>query len=344
MLYAGLDLSRQRLDVHLLDEDGRTVEVTAVRPDADALRTLVARVARHGQPVTAAIESMNGARFVHDQLELAGWDVEIADALKVKGLAPAGRQDRQDRCLGPRRARPAGPRARDLAARPGDPGRARAGPLPAPPRPPPDGAEEPDPRHAHRLRSPGPGDRPVRGRGPGAARRASRSPSPGRRPWPRASRFVDELDREIDACEARAAARWAPTTRTSRCCVTVPGIAWVLGYTIASEIGDIGRFSSAQEARRVHRAVSVRPPVGRPGRPRAARQERAQVPALGAHRGRHPRRPAPGLPRALRADQAAPRSPARRQGRPGRHRPRARHRHLAHAHARTNRSLPAGPP
>ncbi len=38
MLYAGLDLSRQRLDVHPLDEDGRTVEVTAVRPDADALR------------------------------------------------------------------------------------------------------------------------------------------------------------------------------------------------------------------------------------------------------------------------------------------------------------------
>jgi hypothetical protein len=31
MLYAGLDLSRQRLDVHVLDEDGRTVEVTAVR-------------------------------------------------------------------------------------------------------------------------------------------------------------------------------------------------------------------------------------------------------------------------------------------------------------------------
>ena len=88
MLYAGLDLSRQRLDVHLLDEDGRTVEVTAVRPDADALQSLVAAVARHGQPVSAAIESMNGARFVHDTLELAGWEVEIADALKVKGLAP----------------------------------------------------------------------------------------------------------------------------------------------------------------------------------------------------------------------------------------------------------------
>ena len=36
----------------------------------------------------AVIESMTGARFVHDQLELAGWDVEIADAVKVKGLAP----------------------------------------------------------------------------------------------------------------------------------------------------------------------------------------------------------------------------------------------------------------
>ncbi len=97
MLYAGLDLSRQRLDVHLLDEDGRTVEVTAVRPDADALRTLVARIDRYGQPVSAAIESMNGARFVHDTLERAGWEVEIADALKVKGLAPlAAKTDRID--------------------------------------------------------------------------------------------------------------------------------------------------------------------------------------------------------------------------------------------------------
>jgi len=31
---------------------------------------------------------MTGARFVHDTLEQAGWAVEIADAQKVKGLAP----------------------------------------------------------------------------------------------------------------------------------------------------------------------------------------------------------------------------------------------------------------
>jgi len=88
MLYAGLDLSRQRLDVHVLDEEGRTLEVTAVHPDVDALRTLAGHVLLQGQEVSAAIESMTGARFVHDQLERWGWDVAIADAVKVKGLAP----------------------------------------------------------------------------------------------------------------------------------------------------------------------------------------------------------------------------------------------------------------
>ena len=40
---------------------------------------------------------MNGARFVHDRLELAGLQVEIADAQKVKGLAPlACKTDRID--------------------------------------------------------------------------------------------------------------------------------------------------------------------------------------------------------------------------------------------------------
>ena len=47
--------------------------------------------------VRAAIESMNGARFVHDTLERCGWEVEVADAQKVKGLAPlACKTDRID--------------------------------------------------------------------------------------------------------------------------------------------------------------------------------------------------------------------------------------------------------
>ncbi len=97
MLYAGLDLSRKRLDFHLLDGEGATVEVGASPPDADGLRGLTERLDRHGVPIRAAIESMNGARFVHDQLELAAWQVEIADAQKVKGLAPlACKTDRID--------------------------------------------------------------------------------------------------------------------------------------------------------------------------------------------------------------------------------------------------------
>jgi transposase len=99
VLHAGLDLSRARLDFCLLDEVGGRVEVGAVRPDADGLAGFVCRVGeRHGGlPVWAAIESMNGARFVHGGLERLGWEVEIADAARVKGLAPlACKTDRID--------------------------------------------------------------------------------------------------------------------------------------------------------------------------------------------------------------------------------------------------------
>ena len=43
---------------------------------------------RYREPVCAVIESMTGARLVHDTLKQAGWAVEIADAQRVKGLAP----------------------------------------------------------------------------------------------------------------------------------------------------------------------------------------------------------------------------------------------------------------
>ena len=38
MLHAGLDLSRRRLDVCLVDEAGELVEHSAAPPDADGLR------------------------------------------------------------------------------------------------------------------------------------------------------------------------------------------------------------------------------------------------------------------------------------------------------------------
>jgi transposase len=81
-----MDLSRRRLDICLMDGRGEVVAEGAVPPDADGLRGLAERLA--GQQVRAVIESMNGARFVHDTLEEHGWEVLVADAQRVTGLAP----------------------------------------------------------------------------------------------------------------------------------------------------------------------------------------------------------------------------------------------------------------
>src|SRR5918998_6967486 len=93
MLHVGLDLSRTRVDVHVMDETGAPVLVTTAAPDSGGLASLVSRVGAFGQPVTAAIESMTGARFVHDQLELRGWDVEVADSGLGQRVGTAGGQD-----------------------------------------------------------------------------------------------------------------------------------------------------------------------------------------------------------------------------------------------------------
>jgi transposase len=245
MLYAGLDLSRKRLDFHLLDRDGGTVEVGASPPDADGLRGLTQRLERHGAPIRAAIESMNGARFVHDRLELAGWQVEIADAQKVKGLAPlACKTDRIDAWVLAELAR------RDL--------------VPA--------IWLPDPRvRAERERA--------RWRLHLVRHRSSLKqrvhavllthgkPCPvsdlfgvrGRRllanlglpePWQAtieaSLRLIDELDREIGECE-RELRRLGADHRYVPLLCTVPGISWVLAYTIAAEIGDIHRFATPRK-------------------------------------------------------------------------------------------------
>jgi transposase len=89
MLHVGLDLSRKRVDVCLISDQGELVDELAAAFDEDGLRRLSERVAdKHAGRVRAVIESMTGARIVHDTLERQGWSVEIADAQKVKGLAP----------------------------------------------------------------------------------------------------------------------------------------------------------------------------------------------------------------------------------------------------------------
>jgi transposase len=242
MLHAGLDLSRKRLDFHLLDEGGETVEVGAAPPDADGLRGLATRLDRHGQPLRAAIESMTGARFVHDQLELHGWEVEIADAVKVKGLAPlACKTDRIDAWVLAELSR------REL--------------VPAIWLPDPEVRAERERarfrlhlvRHRRSLKqrvhatllthgTPCPVTDLFGLRGRELLARLE-LPEPWAGDVEASLRLLDELAREIDACE-RELRRLGADHRYVPLLTTIPGIAWVLAYTIAAEIGDIARFPS----------------------------------------------------------------------------------------------------
>jgi transposase len=245
MLHAGLDLSRKRLDFHLLDERGETVEVGAAPPDADGLRGLATRLARHGEPLQAAIESMTGARFVHDQLERQGWQVEIADAAKVKGLAPlACKTDRIDAWvlaeLSRRELVPAIwlPDSTVRAER--ERARFRLHLV----------------RHRSSLKQRVHATLLSHGRpcplsdlfGVSGRELLARLRLP--EPWAgdveASLRLIDQLDQEIEACEGElralgAAHRYVPLL------ITIPGIAWVLAYTIAAEIGDIARFPSPRK-------------------------------------------------------------------------------------------------
>ncbi len=116
MLHIGLDLSRKRLDYDLLCKDGSRSERGAVPPDANGLRGLVSRVNVYGEPICAAIESMNGARFVHDELERLGWEVEVCRRAEGEGLAPLMcKTDKIDAWM--LAELPARARAGDLAAR-----------------------------------------------------------------------------------------------------------------------------------------------------------------------------------------------------------------------------------
>ena len=332
MLHAGLDLSRRRLDYCLLDERGDRVEVGAAAPDGDGLRGFAGGVeSRHG-PVAmrAAIESMNGARFVHDTLERCGWEVEVADAQKVKGLAPlACKTDRIDAWVLAELSR------RDLVP---------AIWLPD--------FEQRQERERARWRL-----FLVRKRsslkhrvhaqllafghtcpvsdlfGTSGRRLLERLefPDPWRDGVQAAVAMIDDLDREITTIDRDLRLLGADHPYIPLL-ISAPGIAWVLGYTIAAEIGDINRFASPKKLCGYTGLCPKGPPVRQHRPPRPSHARRPEVPALGADRGRHPCLPPRCLPRALPAQQDPPRPPARRQGRPGRHRSPPGRGDLAHAH------------
>ena len=245
MLHVGLDLSRTRVDVHVMNEAGAPMMVTTTAPDVGGLASLAARIGAFEQPVTAAIESMTGARFVHDQLELRGWNVEIADAVKVKGLAPlAAKTDRIDAWV-----------LAELARRALVPAIWLPDPLVR--------AERERARwrlHLVRHRSslkqrvhavllthgkPCPVSDLFGVRGRQLLARLG-LPEPWKGTIEASLRLIDELDREIGECE-RELRQLGADHRYVPLLLTVPGISWVLAYTIAAEIGDISRFASPRK-------------------------------------------------------------------------------------------------
>jgi transposase len=244
MLHAGLDLSRRRLDYCLVRGDGVVVETGAVPPDGDGLRGFARLVAlRHGdRSVTAVIESMNGARFVHDTLERCGWDVQVADAARVKGFAPlACKTDRIDAwVLGELSRRDMVPAIwlpdfeqrceRERARFRLYLGRQRTSLK----------------NHVHAQLMAFGHACPVSDLFGAQGRRLLDRldfPEPWRGGVLTSVAMIDDLERRIAAIERELKLRGADH-RYVRRLVTVPGVAWVLGYTIAAEIGDIERFAS----------------------------------------------------------------------------------------------------
>ena len=243
MLYVGLDLSRKRLDFDALLPDGQRFARGAVPPDADGLAGLVRRLGDANESVFATIESMSGARFVHDQLELAGWDVRIADGYKVKGLAPlACKTDKIDSWvlaeLGRLQLVPeiwlADPAVRAERER----ARFRLHLV----------------RHRTALKNrmhatllvhgvPNPSSDLFGLRGRELLARLA-LPEPWQQTTAASLELIDFLDEQIAAIErelrtAGADHRYIPLL------LTCPGVGWILAFTIASELGEIGRFATA---------------------------------------------------------------------------------------------------
>ena len=243
MLYVGLDLSRKRLDWQALDPEGAVAAVGAVPPDRDGLVRLADRLDE--RPVLAVIESMTGARFVHDQLELAGWDVRIADAVKARGIAPlACKTDRIDCWVLAELAR------RELVPEVWLPDPAVR-------------AERERARfrlHLVKHRS------SLKNRvhailfqhgvpnghsdlfGVSGRRLLERLALP--EPWASTVQaslaLIDTLDEQISGCERELRALGADHPYIPLL-MTCPGIGWVLAYTIASEIGEITRFATPRK-------------------------------------------------------------------------------------------------
>jgi transposase len=85
MQYVGIDWAYRRAAWCAKQADGTIAGEGFVPTDEDGLARLVLEL---GWEVRACLEMMSGAVWVRDRLAAAGWQVEVADARKVKSVAP----------------------------------------------------------------------------------------------------------------------------------------------------------------------------------------------------------------------------------------------------------------
>jgi transposase len=85
MEFVGIDWAYRRAAWCAMGKAGEIRDEGFVPADEDGLAKLVLAL---GPRVSACVEMMSGAVWVRDRLQAAGWEVEVADARKVKAVAP----------------------------------------------------------------------------------------------------------------------------------------------------------------------------------------------------------------------------------------------------------------
>jgi transposase len=239
--YLGIDWGTRRAAWCALSECGELTE-GAISADGDGLERLVARL---GPDVRGCIEMMSGAAWVRDQLTACGWTIEIADARKVKAIAPlACKTDRVDARVLAELAR------RDLVPQVWVPSLDERA------------MRERLRRRAHlvRLRTSavnrtfglqtqwGLGMGITALRRPGALDLLADHGMPAvwRQSIATLLELIDDLDRQLAPME-RELRPIARADGRAQLLMTIPGVAELLGLTLACEIADVSRFPSARK-------------------------------------------------------------------------------------------------
>jgi transposase len=239
MQHLGIDWGTRRASWCVLDEHGALLE-GVIPADQDGLARLALLI---DGPVIGCIEMMSGAVWVRDQLAMVGWDIRIADARKVKAIAPlACKTDRVDARLLADLTR------RDLVPQVWVPSIAERA------------NRERLRRRSHLIRLRTSAINRTFGlltqwglrRNLTALRKPNAIDALAEQGVPEVWRqslltllgVIDDLDRQLAPLdrELRPVAR---ADERVQLLMTIPGIGELLGLTLASEIGDISRFPSA---------------------------------------------------------------------------------------------------